>query len=120
MRGLKHGSRRPRRPGSEPGRAIRPAYEGIETFTILRSLIDILLTVARSAPPMRGLKPHHELLNGKSRYPLCRAIRPAYEGIETRRFTLVGVGVVVVSRAIRPAYEGIETQNLRDAGAVQI
>ena len=90
-------------------REIRPAYEGIETQ---RLAIDCLarshevarsappmrglkrgdscicircqtIGVARSAPPMRGLKHHHrhylDLL-----YPFsCRAIRPAYEGIET-------------------------------------
>ena len=37
------------------GRAIRPAYEGIETIEVEFSNED-LSEVARSAPPMRGLK----------------------------------------------------------------
>ena len=37
-----------------------------------------------------------------------RAIRPAYEGIET--FVLINFNAMpFASRAIRPAYEGIET-----------
>ena len=66
-----------------PGRAIRPAYEGIETSP-LSSLPPRRpkSQVARSAPLMRGLKPSIGLY-GDSTENLCRAIRPAYEGIET-------------------------------------
>ena len=62
-------------------RAIRPAYEGIETL-IRRHWDGIVQYVARSAPPMRGLKlwRFHRHVHGKA---CCRAIRPAYEGIET-------------------------------------
>ena len=38
------------------GRAIRPAYEGIETVCLCASS-RLFASVARSAPLMRGLKP---------------------------------------------------------------
>ena len=64
-----------------PCRAIRPAYEGIETRTLFIERLSSHTAVARSAPPMRGLKPQKPIdtLNAL----LGRAIRPAYEGIET-------------------------------------
>ena len=64
--------------------------------------------VARSAPPMRGLRPK---INFSETLRVCngRAIRPAYEGIETDILTEV-VDAYLVGRAIRPAYEGIETR----------
>ena len=56
MRGLKHGDRLPFSVGRlSTSRAIRPAYEGIETF-FLAELLKGSIHVARSAPPMRGLK----------------------------------------------------------------
>ena len=64
-------------------RAIRPAYEGIETYERLADEINGNLGVARSAPPMRGLKPDPRS-NFNLPDVLSRAIRPAYEGIETR------------------------------------
>ena len=69
------------------------------------------LPVARSAPPMRGLK-HQELPPNRKRRASCRAIRPAYEGIETRPRQDVPAKYPL-RRAIRPAYEGIETHNTR-------
>ena len=45
-----------------------------------------------------------------SRHPSCsRAIRPAYEGIETFPILCRRQKCDAFSRAIRPAYEGIET-----------
>ena len=66
-----------------PGRAIRPAYEGIETQAV---------TSSATMPEIAS----------------CRAIRPAYEGIETRNSHPEKIGLAA-GRAIRPAYEGIET-----------
>ena len=65
------------------GRAIRPAYEGIET------------PVTRSCNAWRSAS--------------CRAIRPAYEGIETHEPVDLERSHLASGRAIRPAYEGIET-----------
>ena len=64
------------------GRAIRPAYEGIETNR-----------------PLRCQQPG---------LAWCRAIRPAYEGIETKELNR-RTASLIPRRAIRPAYEGIET-----------
>ena len=63
-------------------RAIRPAYEGIETY---------------------------EILLERPTVSLCRAIRPAYEGIETESMVRLPRVQAIRCRAIRPAYEGIET-----------
>ena len=55
-------------------RAIRPAYEGIETYSIVHPYVVQWTAVARSAPLMRGLKQHQYLqqkhsLSSKSRDP---------------------------------------------------
>ena len=57
---------------------------------------------------MRGLKPEycHPFF---TRILESRAIRPAYEGIETVDHVSDGRHRVFDCRAIRPAYEGIET-----------
>ena len=90
------------------GRAIRPAYEGIETyFTPLRANNSII-KVARSAPPMRGLKRKQnrsiniELISVARSAPPMRGLKRRSTVFETPEHGLVG-------RAIRPAYEGIET-----------
>ena len=41
------------------------------------------MSVARSAPPMRGLKHAKLKFSLAYNYSVSRAIRPAYEGIET-------------------------------------
>ena len=64
------------------GRAIRPAYEGIETRCRDSGSGRRSAWVARSAPPMRGLKRYPAKLSENTKRP-GRAIRPAYEGIET-------------------------------------
>ncbi len=65
--------------------------------------------IARSAPPMRGLK----RLRVEHYIPNCihrnRAICPAYEGIETFS-TIMSPFSTIMNRAICPAYEGIETK----------
>ena len=65
-----------------PRRAIRPAYEGIETEPLEDVHKRRPIEVARSAPLMRGLKRwirRSEASINENRS--CRAIRPAYEGI---------------------------------------
>ena len=58
---------------------------------------------------MRGLKRNPNVLPTSPEHSSGRAIRPAYEGIETYRSNGPMLTGVPVSRAIRPAYEGIET-----------
>ena len=83
MRGLKHRRSKSSQIFRRRGRAIRPAYEGIETCD-LNFICHVSL-------------------------PSSRAIRPAYEGIETA-FVIPGSPAPLAGRrAIRPAYEGIET-----------
>ena len=69
MRGLKHNQGHTHDDITAERRAIRPAYEGIETWRML-----LLAAFAANA-----------LANCASVYPR-RAIRPAYEGIETFGF----------------------------------
>ena len=57
---------------------------------------------------MRGLKPYFAM-GDQLVARVSRAIRPAYEGIETSRITRWLTTDFSVGRAIRPAYEGIET-----------
>ena len=58
---------------------------------------------------MRGLKHGAARLFYLAAGALGRAIRPAYEGIETSSYTRYRGRIVLPRRAIRPAYEGIET-----------
>ena len=82
----------PRRTGLPPGssfrRAIRPAYEGIETHGLVARMPKSIACVARSAPLMRGLKRYRLCRCSSFQLAPSRAIRPAYEGIETPSTTL--------------------------------
>ena len=75
-------------------------------MTILAAHLSVW--VARSAPLMRGLK-HISADFRKAVEEGRRAIRPAYEGIETGSDTTARSRQTPSRRAIRPAYEGIET-----------
>ena len=84
MRGLKLVGNHRYVPLSYRCRAIRPAYEGIETRQDGSFFNRFILAVARSAPPMRGLK-LSDAVDWNTEYLTARrAIRPAYEGIETK------------------------------------
>ena len=113
-------------------RAIRPAYEGIETVKHPEMCQSSDREVARSAPLMRGLKPPTGNSSGSTRRsvvarsaPLMRGLKlacmlpsrsirvvarsaPLMRGLKpvTHGFTYI---TVPPGRAIRPAYEGIET-----------
>ena len=78
------------------GRAIRPAYEGIETFQGFRH--------KRGRCFGRAIRPAYEGIETTPHYRVpargtnCRAIRPAYEGIETVRYTRRNKQRTAVSR----------------------
>ena len=74
------------------GRAIRPAYEGIETQLCRRPSCNLQVRVARSAPPMRGLKHALSRLPRAPRHALVARSAPPMRGLKLRVAGYTGQG----------------------------
>ena len=96
--------------GDPRGRAIRPAYEGIETgpYKVTQAPCSNRC-VARSAPLMRGLKPGGQESNNRCPKNQVARSAPLMRGLKLDEPQRRQRELHVIGRAIRPAYEGIET-----------